>query len=61
GSDAEINYEIINALGQVVKTGRVKAISGEKSEVSVSGLAQGVYSLKLTNNTVFVNYKFVKE
>lgn len=61
GSENEISFEITNTLGQVVKLGALKAISGEKSVISVDNIAQGVYTLKLTNNSTFINYKFIKE
>lgn len=60
-STKEVSYTITNTLGQIVKTGSCKAISNEKSTISVESLAEGVYSLNLFNESSSVNYKFVKQ
>lgn len=60
GYEKTISYKITNSLGQVVDNGQIKAISGEKSTVSVQKLAEGVYTINLSNESSSLNYKFIK-
>lgn len=57
GSDELMNYEIINAFGQVVFKGNLV----EKTTVQTSHFTPGVYLIKLKNGKTFEFKKIIKE
>lgn len=59
-TEGEVQFKILNNLGQEVKRGSIKAISGEKSAISLENLSEGLYTLNLFNQNASVNYKFIK-
>lgn len=50
-----IKYTIVNLLGEAVKTGYVTS-----NKIQIESLLPGVYILKLENDQVFKNIRFVK-
>lgn len=60
-SENGINYTITNSVGQKVDFGHLTSLSGEISSISVKNLADGFYTVQLTNNSVSIYYKFVKQ
>ena len=57
GNTDQLNFEILNAIGQVVFTG----ICVERITVQTSGFAPGVYVIKLKNGKTFEFKKIIKE
>ena len=55
----DVNVEIINGIGQVVKKNKVQ--SGIVSMVDLSILAKGIYIVKLSNNEICKSKKIIKE
>jgi len=54
GKHDELNFEVINALGQLLLRGIINSSEDYKQEkiLNLSFLAQGVYSIKLENNDI---------
>ncbi|OFX35850.1 MAG: hypothetical protein A2X08_01110 [Bacteroidetes bacterium GWA2_32_17] len=57
GNNEKINFEILNAMGQVVFKGNIV----NKTTVQTSNFALGVYLLKLENGKTFKFKKIIKE
>ena len=55
----DVNIEIINGIGQVVKKNKLQ--SGIVSLVDMSILAKGIYIIKLSNNEICKSKKIIKE
>lgn len=59
--DAElVSVEIINSLGQLMKTERVQTVAG-KVNINTSDLIEGIYFVKLKYNCESTCQKFIKE
>lgn len=58
--EKDVNYTIINALGQTVRTGKIKGGIVEKAAIEVDALADGLYTLGLSSGSTSTNYKFIK-
>lgn len=56
-----MNYEIINIVGQKIKTGILKPESGNASILNIQQLAPGTYVLKVTESSHSSMIKFIKE
>ncbi|MCF8296667.1 MAG: T9SS type A sorting domain-containing protein [Saprospiraceae bacterium] len=54
GKYEELNFEIFNSMGQLIKTGKLESNENYKQEtlLDLSYLAQGKYSIKFKNNTI---------
>jgi PKD repeat protein len=59
--DKDISYSIKSALGQVIKTGKIRAVPGEKCSLGLNDLANGVYMLELSTDAASVNFKFIRQ
>lgn len=57
GNNEKVNFEILNAIGQVVFNGNLF----EKTTVQTSNFASGVYLIKLENGKTFEFKKLIKE
>ena len=55
GGNAEYSYQMYNGMGQIVADGTAKGTE----QISVSGMAQGVYFLRLTSGTQVLVEKVV--
>jgi hypothetical protein len=58
--EKDVNYTIVNALGQTVKTGKIKGGTVDKATIEVDALADGLYTLGLSSGSTSTNYKFIK-
>ncbi len=58
--DKDINYSVINSLGQTVRTGKLKNGAFDAS-IDLDGLANGLYTLSLNLRSTSSNYKFIKQ
>ncbi|MCE3229609.1 MAG: hypothetical protein K0S32_4160 [Bacteroidetes bacterium] len=56
----EISYEIVNNLGQIVSSGKIKSSADNNATISVQPLSQGVYYLNLKKGETRASYKFLK-
>ena len=56
-SDAEVELDLINELGQVVK--KLKVINGDTNKVSANDLPSGIYYLSGEKNGVIVRQKLI--
>ena len=56
---SDVNYEIVNNLGQVIAKSKFK-ITNNETKINTQGLAQGVYYLKLKSENKQASYKFIK-
>jgi Secretion system C-terminal sorting domain len=57
-----LQFNVYNAVGQIVMSQNVKSSIGTSQvEWNVSGLAQGVYQLEITNGGARTTSKFVKQ
>ncbi len=59
--EKDINYTVINALGQTVRTGKIKSGTAEKISIELDGFANGLYTLNLYSGSNSSNYKFIKQ
>ncbi|HWY10769.1 MAG TPA: PKD domain-containing protein [Bacteroidia bacterium] len=59
--DKDVSFTIINALGQTIKTGKIRSGTSEKTSVPLDGLANGLYTLSLYSASSSVSYKFLKQ
>jgi len=57
GNNQKVNFDILNAIGQVVFKGNLV----EKTTVQTSDFAPGVYLIKLENGKTFEFKKIIKE
>ncbi|HBS85323.1 MAG: hypothetical protein A2W91_16075 [Bacteroidetes bacterium GWF2_38_335] len=55
-SETSVNYEIVNAAGQIVSTGTISAI---KTTLDISGFENGVYVLKIKSEKFNTKERFV--
>jgi hypothetical protein len=54
--EKNLNYLIVNHLGQIIKSGQIK-----NKIITVNDLVSGVYVLKITDGEKLVSKKFIKE
>lgn len=59
--EKELNYSIKNSMGQIIKAGKMACFSGEKANLGLAGLADGMYTLSFSTEATSVNYKFIKQ
>ncbi len=59
--DKDVSFTVINALGQNVRTGKIKNGTVDKTSIQLDGLANGLYTLNLYSSLGSVNYKFIKQ
>jgi hypothetical protein len=59
--EKDINYAVINTLGQTLRTGKIKSGTVENISIDLEGFANGFYTLNLNSGSNSSNYKFIKQ
>ncbi len=60
-TNKEISFTVINSAGQTIKSGKFRGSDGDKFHLGLEGVADGMYTLRLSNEASVINYKFIKQ
>ena len=60
-ANKEISFTVINSAGQTIKSGKFRGADGDKFHLGLEGVADGMYTLRLSNEASVINYKFIKQ